>query len=35
MKKIVFLLLPQVVMAASVGTNVKMEGVKPVVEINI
>lgn len=35
MKKIVFLLLPQVVMAASVGTNIKMEGVKPVVEINI
>ena len=35
MKKIVFLLLPQVVMATSVGTNVKMEGVKPVVEINI
>ena len=35
MKKIVFLLLPQVVMATTVGTNVKMEGVKPVVEINI
>ena len=35
MKKIVFLLLPQVVMATTIGTNVRMERLKPFAEISI
>ena len=35
MKKYAFILLPQLMLAATVGTDIKMEGLRPVLEINV
>lgn len=35
MKKYVIMLLPQLILATTVGTDIKMEGLKPILEINV
>ena len=35
MKKYAFILLPQLILAATVGTDIKMEGLRPILEINV
>ena len=35
MKKYVIMLLPQLILATTVGTDIKMEGLRPILEINV
>ena len=35
MKKYAIILLPQLILATTVGTDIKMEGLRPILEINV
>ena len=35
MKKYAIMLLPQLILATTVGTDIKMEGLRPILEINV